>query len=197
MSLHGVDVTLPADAPSIISDYRTGLDANLEPRPFRHTGIDIAGTDDRTPVIAAMDGTVDEAGYLKSGGHRVVLHHATDDAGRDLLTAYFHLSRILVAPGNPVRRGDVLGLIGMTGTTSGSVPHLHYNVFAGAQLRQRHFLDYFYTRHVNPHLYWHDGPGRVTLFRPDRTYPNRLGATFPVPGRADEDFFQRIVERLL
>jgi hypothetical protein len=191
VSLHGVSVTLPPDAPSIISDYRTALDVDLRVRPFRHTGIDIAGVDGSTPVIAAMDGLVEEATSRRSGGNQVALYHGTDVDGRDVMTMYFHMSTILVAAYQQVARGDVLGFVGVTGTTSGRVPHLHFNMFVAAHRRGRHFLDYFYSAHVNPHYYWHDGPGRVTLFRSGGSYTRRLGATYPVPGRSEMPFFER------
>jgi murein DD-endopeptidase MepM/ murein hydrolase activator NlpD len=184
MSLHGVDVVLPDDAPSITSDYRTALDVNFDIRPFRHTGIDIAGIEGRTAAIAALDGTVDNAATYYSGGNCVTIYHGTDRHGRDLVSGYFHLSQLLVDDGAIVPRGGIVGTVGMTGTTSGSVPHLHFNLFYGRGLRGLPFGHYFYDAHVNPHLYWYDGPGKVTLFDPARSYdiPNKL--TYPVVGRS-------------
>lgn len=183
MSLHGVKVELPSSAASILSDYRTALDVNFAVRPFRHTGIDIAGYEGSTPVIAALDGTVDAARYYFSGGNCIVLYHGVDALGLDLVTGYFHLDRMLVQSGEFVRRGDLLGYVGMTGTTAGSVPHLHYNVFSGRGLKGTPFGHYFYNAHVNPHLYWHDGPGKVTMFDANTQFLRPLGATYPVPGR--------------
>lgn len=48
------------------------------------------------------------------------------DHGQGLITAYMHLSRIDVRPGQTVRRGDLLGAIGATGRVTG--PHLHWAV---------------------------------------------------------------------
>lgn len=183
MSLHGVEVVLPEDAPSISSDYRTALDVNYDIRPFRHTGIDIAGLEGRTPAIAVLDGIVDRAENYYSGGNCVTVYHGTDFERRDLVSGYFHLDRLLVDDGMVLARGDIVGTIGMTGTTSGSVPHLHYNLFRGRNLRGTPFGHYFYDAHVNPHHFWHDGPGRVTLFDPTRHYDNPRGATYPVFGR--------------
>jgi hypothetical protein len=47
--------------------------------------------------------------------------------GNGLLTYYGHLSQLYVAAGQPVRRGQVIGLSGMTGTATG--PHLHFGVY--------------------------------------------------------------------
>jgi murein DD-endopeptidase MepM/ murein hydrolase activator NlpD len=189
-------VAVPPDAPSIISDYGSWLDTNLAMRPFPHTGIDIAGEEGKTPVIAAMDGFVEEARHVYSGGNYVALFHGQDGRGNDLITIYFHLARILARPGAEVARGAVLGLVGNSGTTAGSVPHLHYSVFVGPDLRRRHFSAYFYTAHQDPHRYWHDGPGRVTLFKPGARYGNRQGATYPAPGRGEAAYFERLTRGL-
>ncbi len=183
-SLHGIDVSLPREAPSLIADYRTLLDVNHETRSIRHTGLDIAGMEDRTPVIAAMDGVIEQAGYTTWGGLAILLYHGTDANGHDVLTAYFHLARVAVSANRPIRRGDAMGLVGMTGTSAGSVPHLHFGVYVGSNLRRRPLIEYAFSAHVNPHLHWHDGPGKITLFRPGASYPYRLGATYPVPGGA-------------
>ena len=52
-------------------------------------------------------------------GHSLVLDH-----GAGLFTMYFHLSEFNVEMGDAVRRGDVIGLSGMTGRVTG--PHLHW-----------------------------------------------------------------------
>lgn len=182
--LHGVPVELPADAPSIVSDFRTALDVNFDVRPFRHTGIDIAGREGVTPVIAAMDGVVDDARSYFSGGKSVTVFHGQDRRGNDIVSISIHLSHILVSAGTAVSRGDILGLVGMTGTTSGSVPHLHFGLFAARGIRGGAYGHYFYSAYVNPHHYWHDGAGRVTMFEPGRTYPKSLGTTYPVPRRS-------------
>jgi len=56
-----------------------------------------------------------------------------------MASRYGHMSKILVRPGQRVKRGDVIGLVGSTGRSTG--PHLHYEVFrAGAQVDPRKFL---------------------------------------------------------
>jgi murein DD-endopeptidase MepM/ murein hydrolase activator NlpD len=82
-----------------------------------------------TPVTAAADGTVYQirSGYPDGDimpGHEnfVKLIHADG-----LISAYSHLSRVLVVEGATVRSGDVVGLSGNTGNT-GNFPHLHFHV---------------------------------------------------------------------
>jgi murein DD-endopeptidase MepM/ murein hydrolase activator NlpD len=80
------------------------------------------------PVAAAADGTVMLAGWARpdcqscSSGLTVEINH-----GNGLLTYYGHFSSLSVSKGQHVRRGQVLGISGMTGTATG--PHLHFGVY--------------------------------------------------------------------
>jgi murein DD-endopeptidase MepM/ murein hydrolase activator NlpD len=88
----------------------------------QHQGLDIAG-DKGQPVYATADGVVQAASYVNEFGNLVVISH---DFG--LTTRYGHLSRFVVASGQRVSRGDLVGYIGSTGRSTG--PHLHYEVWA-------------------------------------------------------------------
>ncbi len=85
-----------------------------------HRGVDFAAPTG-TPVFAAGDGTVEVAGRNGSFGKYVRIRH-----NGTYKTAYAHLSRIKVKKGRRVRQGQVIGLIGTTGRSTG--PHLHYEV---------------------------------------------------------------------
>ncbi|HUR48720.1 MAG TPA: peptidoglycan DD-metalloendopeptidase family protein [Acidimicrobiales bacterium] len=88
-----------------------------------HTGIDLrAGTG--TPVRAAGDGEVILAGVRGGYGNAVVVGH-----GGNLATLNAHLSSILVSPGQQVKAGQIVGLVGSTGMSTG--PHLHFEVRIG------------------------------------------------------------------
>jgi murein DD-endopeptidase MepM/ murein hydrolase activator NlpD len=98
-----------------------------------HNGLDIS-TDRGQPVYATADATVQTAGSAGAYGNMVVLDH-----GFGLVTRYAHLQRVLVKPGTAVRRGDVIGLAGSTGRSTGD--HVHYEVLAnGRTLNPLRFL---------------------------------------------------------
>ncbi len=95
--------------------------------PHFHTGIDLS-VPLGTPVFAAADGVVvlarpmtDAAGALVGYGNYVIIQH---DAG--LKTLYGHLLAIAVKEGDQVKRGQLVGLVGSTGNSSG--PHTHFEV---------------------------------------------------------------------
>ncbi len=86
-----------------------------------HTGTDL-GAPEGTPVVATQDGQVHIADYMGGYGLIVILRHAEGT----LETRYAHLSRILVRPGETVQQGEVVGLVGSTGNSTG--PHLHFEL---------------------------------------------------------------------
>ncbi|SFK96743.1 M23 family metallopeptidase [Geodermatophilus ruber] len=88
-----------------------------------HSGIDLAAPM-RTPEYAAMDGIVLEAGPASGYGLAVYLQHENGD-----VTVYGHMDEILVQPGQVVRAGDTIALLGNRGQSTG--PHLHFEVHVG------------------------------------------------------------------
>ena len=89
----------------------------------RHLGTDLAG-DVGAPVIATNRGVVALVGDFYYAGRLVYVDH-----GVGLLTAYLHLSEILVVPGDTVARGQLLGRVGASGRVTG--PHLHWIARSG------------------------------------------------------------------
>lgn len=83
-----------------------------------HHGTDIAA-DANTPILAAHSGTVTIAGWQNSVyGNAVQIDH-----GNGWQTHYAHCSRVLVKPGDTVKQGQKIALVGSTGNSTG--PHLH------------------------------------------------------------------------
>jgi murein DD-endopeptidase MepM/ murein hydrolase activator NlpD len=68
-----------------------------------------------------MDGRVGRATWASGYGLLVTVEHANG-----FETRYAHLSSIAVTPGQMVRKGELLGLVGSTGHSTG--PHLHYEL---------------------------------------------------------------------
>lgn len=85
-----------------------------------HTGIDFTAPVG-TPIYATGDGRVTAVGVDGGYGRRVLINH-----GYSYTTLYGHMSRFAVKQGQHVKRGDLIGYVGNTGTSTG--PHLHYEV---------------------------------------------------------------------
>ena len=110
---------MPVDGANLTSSY------GMRNHPVtggmrRHKGIDLAAPTG-TPIYATADGRVSKAERFSSYGLYVSIEH-----GGDLQTRYAHMSRIAVADGATVKKGDVIGYVGSTGRSTG--PHLHYEV---------------------------------------------------------------------
>lgn len=88
-----------------------------------HTGTDIAAAQG-TPVLAAQDGVVTMSGAAGGYGLMVILQHELEED--TLESRYAHLSEIFVEPGKAVKKGEVVGLVGSTGNSTG--PHLHFEM---------------------------------------------------------------------
>jgi murein DD-endopeptidase MepM/ murein hydrolase activator NlpD len=84
-----------------------------------HSGIDIAA-DTGTKIKAALSGKVIKASYEGAYGKHVVIQHD------DLTITYAHCSSLKVKEGQNVKQGDIIGLVGSTGLSTG--PHLHFEI---------------------------------------------------------------------
>lgn len=109
----------------------------IEGQPARgvlpHPGIDIAGPRDAS-IVAAASGTVYRTGEDPFLGNFVEIQH-----GLRYLTVYGHCSRILVARGDRVQRGQVVAYLGDTGEAS--APHLHFEIWRdGEAVDPREYL---------------------------------------------------------
>ena len=92
-----------------------------------HTGIDI-GAPTGANILAANSGTVLITAFTTGYGNKIVIDH-----GGGYVTLYAHCSKILVKEGQAVKQGDVIGLVGSTGWSTG--PHLHFEImFEGERI---------------------------------------------------------------
>jgi murein DD-endopeptidase MepM/ murein hydrolase activator NlpD len=110
------------------SQYRTLSSLFCERRSWEacHPGIDIPAPIG-TPIVAADAGTVIIAGPSGGYGNYTCIQHT-----KSLSTCYAHQSRQMVRPGDDVRRGQVIGLVGCTGLCFGS--HLHFETRNNGQV---------------------------------------------------------------
>jgi len=114
----------PTDSRKVSSPYGIRKDPFTHRARF-HAGIDISGSSG-DPVYAAADGTVVQTGRDSSHGNNIMISH-----GNGIKTHYSHLSKIQVAAGTVVQKGDIIGLMGSTGRSTG--PHLHYEVYVNGE----------------------------------------------------------------
>lgn len=87
---------------------------------YYHKGLDIANSTG-TPISSTAAGGVIYAGWHGGYGRKIVIYH-----GFGYSTVYAHLSKMYVAVGDEVEKGEVIGTMGNTGRSTGS--HLHYEV---------------------------------------------------------------------
>jgi murein DD-endopeptidase MepM/ murein hydrolase activator NlpD len=121
-------VSIPSRAPLATGSTSSGFGLRTHPvigGTRAHKGIDLAAPTG-TPVYATADGVVGKAEWFSSYGLFVSIGH-----GADLETRYAHMSRLAVAAGERVKKGDVIGYVGSTGRSTG--PHLHYEVRVAGQ----------------------------------------------------------------
>lgn len=173
-------IVYPAGAPKIASDYldtrgflrgRYGYERTLGP----HSGIDIDVLIGH-PVLAAADGVIFRSHWSDDLGWRIVIEHGKDVDGSYLRTIYLHNDKNLVAPGENIKRGQIIALSGVSGRMSYDYPPLHFMVYKGPTQKYSEKWT-----HVNPHEYWADGPSKITCFEPTKNYQKLpIRFTYPV-----------------
>lgn len=115
----------PLIAPSVMSSLFGSRVHPITGQVRFHQGTDLAAPEG-TPVVAAFSGRVEIAGWLGGYGLIVVISH-----GDTHETRYAHLSEVLVKSGQEVKQGNVIGLVGSTGMSTG--PHLHFEIWQKMQ----------------------------------------------------------------
>ena len=121
-----MSVSLPLEKIKVTSPYGMRNDPFTGKKKM-HYGLDLRA--DRSEVYAMMHGIVEKAGQDRVSGKYVTVRHG------NFSVSYCHLSEWRVKKGDCVRPGDVVGISGSTGRSTG--PHLHLSVRMG-------------RRHINP-----------------------------------------------
>lgn len=109
-----MSVSLPLKRIIVTSPFGMRIDPFTKKRKM-HNGIDLHAQSDE--VYAMFPGVVKKVGYDNRSGNYVTLQHG------DYTVSYCHLSRVVVKESTPVLAGDVVGITGNTGRSTGE--HLH------------------------------------------------------------------------
>ena len=118
VSMRKAFLMAPLDFTRISSNFNLRRKHPIYGTVRAHRGTDYAAPTG-TPVYAAGDGRVSQAGYSKSNGNYVFIQH-----GEQYVTKYQHLHKRRVKTGQRVSQSQVIGTVGATGAATG--PHLHY-----------------------------------------------------------------------
>jgi LysM repeat protein len=157
---------LPADG--IITDI-------FGSRNGHHKGIDIARSNG-TPIVAADSGTVTKSYYSDTYGHVVFVKH---QSGYE--TVYAHLKSRKVNEGDFINKGQIVGLMGNTGKSSG--PHLHFEV---------HKKEWTVTKEnsIDPFIIYGDGQVGQTVSAGDK----KIDPALEVATKVDSSLKTYVVE---
>lgn len=127
---------LPVRKPISQAQQRSSFGRRIDPFNGHiafHSGLDLAGPVD-SKIFATANGTVTYAGSKGAYGNMIDINH-----GFNVSTRYGHLSKILVEEGQYVKKGDIIGIQGSTGRSTGA--HLHYEVrYKNQPMDPRNFL---------------------------------------------------------
>jgi len=115
------NIPLGAPVPGVLTSRFGWRKDPINGKRAYHRGVDIRG-ERGSDVEATADGTVKLVNYTKDGDGRYILI----DHGNGFVTKYAHLKKFLVKKGETVSRGQVIGLVGSTGRSTG--PHVHYEI---------------------------------------------------------------------
>ncbi len=116
----------PVEGLSVGSSFGRRIDP-ITGKVATHTGLDFPGPQG-TPVSASAGGIVVSANWHAGYGRLVEIEH-----GNGVLTRYAHLKAFKVAQGDVVKPGQVIGLLGNSGRSTG--PHLHFEVWVAGRVR--------------------------------------------------------------
>ena len=134
-NLPAIQPVLNKNLKQMASGYGWRIDPVYHTRRF-HAGMDFAAPVGAN-IYATGNGQVISAGWQQGYGNCVQINH-----GYGYVTLYGHMSAFKIRAGQKVKRGDVIGLVGSTGKSTG--PHLHYEVhFKGEIMNPQnyYFLD--------------------------------------------------------
>lgn len=119
-TVNGITWLVPCKYSRISSPYGWRIHPVYHDRRFHH-GVDLSAPSG-TPIYATRSGKVTIATYSSTAGYYVNVDH-----GDGFMSRYLHMTHYVVAPGQQVSAGQLLGYVGSTGTSTG--PHLHLSLY--------------------------------------------------------------------
>ena len=120
---------IPSGKPCIYTRISSPFGERIHPvygKKSFHKGVDLAAPNG-TPIYATADGVVAFAGVCNGYGNFIKLNHQNG-----YKTGYAHMSKMVVKTNDKVKKGDLIGYVGSTGTSTGN--HLHYEVYYNDQV---------------------------------------------------------------
>lgn len=119
-SIPAIQPVANKDLSRMASGFGTRIHPIYKTRKF-HAGMDFSAKTG-TPIYATGDGKIEKVRRSRRGyGNHVIINH-----GFGYKTLYAHMSKYIVKKGQKIKRGDIIGFVGNTGTSV--APHLHYEV---------------------------------------------------------------------
>ncbi len=135
--LHQIVNALPLGAPMRGARKNSGFGHRYDPFNNRlafHSGLDFSGPAG-SKIYSTADGVVKKAKRNRSYGNMIDIDH-----GNGIITRFAHLSKMYVRAGQVIKKGDVIGIQGSTGRSTG--PHLHYEVhYKGKPMNPKNFVE--------------------------------------------------------
>ena len=101
----------------------TGSVSNTFNASEEHFGVDVTASDEDEPVRATLDGTVISAGWTTGDGYVISVQHSDN-----LISIYKHNAALLKKPGEYVKAGDPIAIVGSSGEQM-TVPHIHFELW--------------------------------------------------------------------
>ncbi len=130
-----------------LRQFSSGYGLRLDPitgEAKMHSGLDFVAPQG-SDILATGAGTITFADWKEGFGYTVIIDH-----GFGYETLYAHQEKLLVRKGQSIKRGDIIGLVGSSGRSTG--PHLHYEVhLLGRTINPVHF----FSKELSPHQYDH------------------------------------------
>ena len=120
------------------------------PKVFKHHGGQDIRVPTGTPILSVADGVVVDCGYNKGYGNFIVVHHgrSTKDGYSSL---YAHLSKINITLRDPVKKGQIIGISGSTGRSTG--PHLHFEWITNIDGKRVNPIHVYYKKKHIAHVF--------------------------------------------